>query len=157
MEPELRERLKSRITRGKVECNLQLRFGGENFGLAIDESLLERLDEALTMIAAKTRAELSLSAIELLRWPGVLREQSIDGEELEAMALAGFEAALEKLDEGRAREGGKLCALVLARIDGIDLQLGRFAARPAGPEGGSAPEVRRSACRVSPYYRRAAP
>ena len=39
------------------------------------------------------------------------------------MALAGFEAALEKLDEGRAREGGKLCALVLARIDGIDLQL----------------------------------
>ena len=71
----------------------------------------------------------SLSAAEILRWPGVLVEPSIAPDAL-VEALRGLvDQGLRELAAARAREGAKLQALLLARCADIGAQITRVAPR----------------------------
>jgi uncharacterized protein (TIGR00255 family) len=62
----------------------------------------------------------AVNALDVLRWPGVLREEAASGEQLLAVAYAVFGATLEDLVAARAREGARLRELLEQRCTALE-------------------------------------
>jgi uncharacterized protein (TIGR00255 family) len=117
LEPALRELIAARVSRGKVECRLQL-AGAEALPAAAGlqaEALarLRRLSEEVTRALPHAAP---LSVAEVLRWPGVLAEAPLDEEATRAAASALCRRALDELLAARAREGAKLSQAIGERV-----------------------------------------
>ena len=121
-ESELRTRLGKQLRRGKVDCTVSYRRAqGASNMLEVDPSALERVLAAVKLVSRSQLASDSVSALELLRWPGVLREDgNSSSEELLGAAYAVFGATLEELVAARAREGARLRELLEQRCEGLE-------------------------------------
>jgi uncharacterized protein (TIGR00255 family) len=129
-EGELRTRLAQRLRRGKVDCTLSYRRPpGAASAMEVDVVALERLLGAVTVVTRSLREPATVSALEVLRWPGVLREESAAGEQLLAVAYAVFGATLEDLTAARAREGARLRELLEQRCTQLESLLVGLRAR----------------------------
>jgi uncharacterized protein (TIGR00255 family) len=136
-EGELRARLLRQLRRGKVDCTLQFRRPqGAGGALEVDTEALARLLGATEVVSRSLREPATVSALDVLRWPGVLREDSATGEQLLAVAYAVFGATLEDLVAARAREGARLrelleqrCAQLEALVTAVQARLPEVHAR----------------------------
>jgi uncharacterized protein (TIGR00255 family) len=130
-EGELRARLTRKLRRGKVDCTMNYRRpAGSGGALEIDGVALERLLAAAELVRRALRSEPSaIDALEVLRWPGVLREDGAGGEQLLAAAYAVFDATLEELAGARAREGARLRELLEQRCGQLETLVAAVRAR----------------------------
>jgi uncharacterized protein (TIGR00255 family) len=129
-EGELRARLARQLRRGKVDCSLQFRRQhGAGGPLEVDVAALERLLAAVTVVTRVLRQPSSVSALDVLRWPGILREDSASSEELLTAAYAVFTATLEELVAARAREGARLRELLDQRCTALEALVSDVQAR----------------------------
>jgi uncharacterized protein (TIGR00255 family) len=129
-EGELRIRLARQVRRGKVDCTLQFRRPQGAAGtLEVDAVALERLLGAVAVVTRSLREPASVNALDLLRWPGVLREEGASGEELVTAAYAVFGATLEELVAARAREGARLRELLEQRCTALEALVADVRAR----------------------------
>lgn len=119
LEPALRERVAARISRGKLDLTLRLRAAESSVSLQLDQELVARLGELATGLRPHF-PELRVGLVELLQFPGVLQSQAADPAELHACALELLDAVLSEFVAAREREGGKLVAAILERVDGIE-------------------------------------
>ena len=120
LENAVREAVRKRLTRGKVEC--QLRFQSEanvSTELHLNRPLIQQLVQANVEIEQITGTSSSLSNMEVLRWPGVIEEQDFDRTTIEKQALTLFTAALDDLVATREREDAELQGFITQRIDSI--------------------------------------
>ena len=120
LENAVREAVRKRLSRGKVEC--QLRFQSEasvSSDIHLNTALIQKLLEANTEIERITGTSSSLSNMEVLRWPGVIEEQDFDKSTIENKALELFSAALDYLIATRKREGAELQGFITQRIDSV--------------------------------------
>ncbi len=120
LENAVREAVRKRLTRGKVEC--QLRFQSEanvSSDLHLNTELIRKLIHANIEIEQITGTSSNLSNMEVLRWPGVIEEQDFDKATIEKQALQLFDAALDDLVATRKREGSELKGFIAQRIDSI--------------------------------------
>jgi uncharacterized protein (TIGR00255 family) len=131
-ESELRTRLAQQLRRGKVDCTLSYRRPqGAGGALEVDGVALERLLAAVSVVMRSQREAFTVNALDVLRWPGVLREDTASGEQLLAVAYAVFGATLEELVAARAREGARLRELLEQRCAALEaLVAGVRARRP---------------------------
>ena len=133
MEPILRERITEKVRRGKLECRLNLAARSDAvLPAALNAELLGQL---ATLAASARRAfpEASgLSVAEILRWPGMLGDSGLDSDALQAGTLALLDRALTQFNASRAREGDKLKAIILERLQGMREHVARI--RPRTPE-----------------------
>lgn len=117
LEMKLREQISARIRRGKVECRLYLlpQQSGERDATpsAARLSQLAALDAAVRGVLP---AATPLSVAEVLRWPGVLADETLDPARIETECMALSTALLDELLASRAREGEKLGATIVSRI-----------------------------------------
>lgn len=124
LEPELRQRLRSRLHRGKVEVALHLKLeAGEGDKLELNEALLGRLIASVRDVESRLDSAAPTSALDLLQWPGILNTETIAREALEQSALELFDEALEQLLAHREREGRELAQLIEQRLDGIGIEV----------------------------------
>jgi uncharacterized protein (TIGR00255 family) len=136
-EGELRARLARQVRRGKVDCVLSYRRPqGAAAPLEVDAAALEKLLNAVEVVTRSLREPSTVNALDVLRWPGVLREDSSCGEQLLAVAYAVFGATLEDLVAARAREGARLrelleqrCAALAALVASVRERLPEVQAR----------------------------
>lgn len=120
-EPRLRERLRSRLERGKVECQLRLERPGSDHGLAIDDAALEALIAAVDSIrAALGSGAAATDPLEVLRWPGVVQEPGVDPEAMAAAAERCVDSVLDDFLAHREREGAALLATLEQRLQAIE-------------------------------------
>jgi uncharacterized protein (TIGR00255 family) len=70
-----------------------------------------------------------LSAAEVLRWPGVLATEPLPLEEMQAACRDLLAAALRDFNAARAREGGKLKAVLLERVAGMEQRIAEITPR----------------------------
>ena len=120
LENGVREAVRKRLTRGKVEC--ALRFQSEakvSSDLHLNTKLIQQLVQANIEIEQITGTSVSLNNMEVLRWPGVIEEQDFDKTSIEKQALSLFSAALDDLVATRAREGAELQGFIQQRIDSV--------------------------------------
>ena len=129
-EGELRARLARQVRRGKIDCTVQFRRPqGAAAALDVDAAALERLMAAVEVVTRSVREPSTVNALDVLRWPGVLREDSGSSEQLLAVAYAVFEATLEDLVAARAREGARLRELLEQRCASLEEQVTAVRAR----------------------------
>jgi uncharacterized protein (TIGR00255 family) len=133
LEPALRERITEKVRRGKLECriNLTARTDAALPG-ELNGALLEQLS---TLSGAARRAfpeAAGLSVAEILRWPGMLGDNTLDPEALQTGTLSLLANALEQFNASRAREGEKLMAVLRERVAGMREHAVRI--RPRIPE-----------------------
>jgi uncharacterized protein (TIGR00255 family) len=120
LEPALRERLREQLSRGKIECILKVTTSNDQqSGLQVNLSRARQVIDACQSIHQLMPSSQPEMAINILQWPGVIEEHSVDAEQLLADALLSFDQALEQLRVTREREGGELSIFVLDRLDGI--------------------------------------
>ncbi|MBS0365992.1 MAG: YicC family protein [Proteobacteria bacterium] len=120
-EPELRARMARQLRRGKVDCTFTFRRPqGSAAALEVDHEALRRLLAASHEVSRALATPATVNALDALRWPGVLREESVSGEQLLAQASAVFDATLTDLAAMRAREGARLRELLEQRCTALE-------------------------------------
>src|SRR3569832_2479506 len=120
IEAPLRERVAAAVQRGKVDCQLRWQSAAQqSVVLSLDTELAKRVVAAAAEVDALLRHPASISALEILRWPGVVQSAPPDVEQLAAAALVLFDEALEELTATRAREGAKLQELIAQRCEAV--------------------------------------
>jgi uncharacterized protein (TIGR00255 family) len=120
IEPALRERVALKVSRGKIDLGLRFRpVAGGRADLKVNESLLAQLAQAAQRIDQGFPG-VRTDFTELLRYPGVVEEDALDQAGLQAEALALLDTTLAEFVAAREREGAKLAAVMLERLDGIE-------------------------------------
>lgn len=116
-ESALRERVATRVARGKLDLVMRLRTPA-GAALGLDEAVVARLGAMARTLDAHF-PQLHVEFTELLQYPGVLQVAGIDPEAMQAEALAVLDAALDAFVAAREREGAALAAAIVERARGI--------------------------------------
>jgi uncharacterized protein (TIGR00255 family) len=126
LEPDLRAAIMAAITRGKVEARLS--FGRKVAGgsQVLNASLLADLARLQTEVNQHFASAATLSVAELLRWPGVIEEAHVGQESLQADVAALTATTVAAFVDSRRREGAALEAMLVARIDAMDVIVKRI-------------------------------
>lgn len=119
LEPQLRERIAARLSRGKLDLVMRLRAPEAAANLQVDEALLAQLGRLAHRLTSDF-PNLQVSFTDLLQLPGVTRGEATDAAALQVEALALLDQVLDGFVEAREREGGKLAAAISERVDGIE-------------------------------------
>jgi uncharacterized protein (TIGR00255 family) len=129
-EAELRARLTKQLRRGKVDCSISYRRPQGSAGaLEIDAAGLERVLGAVQVVNRALPSPATLNALDVLRWPGVVREEAGGGDELQGAAQALFAQTLDELVATRAREGVRLREVLSERCNSLETLVGSVRAR----------------------------
>jgi uncharacterized protein (TIGR00255 family) len=121
LEPRLREMVSARLSRGKVDGTLRFQSKESSTGVfELEEDRIRQLIETVDHIRHDAQDVSQLRAIDVLRWPGVLKVPPLDVESLGAAALDLLSAALDDLVATRAREGGRTRQFILQRLETVE-------------------------------------
>ncbi len=118
-EMPLREAARQRLNRGKIDISISLAFNHAQAGVSADMVMANQYLQLAEQLAAKMSDPAPLSALELLRWPGIIQEQQVDRELLMAAVIAAFDETASQLLAARQREGDKLAELIEQRLVAI--------------------------------------
>ncbi len=119
-EPVLREALTGKLSRGKVDIriNVQRPETGANGALNLDAvkqlSALEQQVLAIFPDAERMRTG------EILRWPGVLGDETVTAEALRDAVIDAGRTAIGELVDVRKREGAQLKLSLIERIENME-------------------------------------
>ena len=120
LEPVVREKVAARLGRGKVECNLRFRPSPLlPINLVLNRELVRRLvsasREVESILGRPAQIDSRVSALDILRWPGVSQLIETNLEPLHQAALATLDDTLGDLVQARAREGARLKEVIEQR------------------------------------------
>ena len=110
------------ISRGKVDMFINVdSSAADDVSVKVNEALLKGYIDAIGLISEKYGLENDLTAVSAGRFPDILsvEKKDLDAEEISAGLVAVAEKALQDFDAMRQREGDKLCADVLAKLETI--------------------------------------
>jgi uncharacterized protein (TIGR00255 family) len=118
LEPALRERIATRVARGKLDLTLRLRApeGGE--ALQLDPARVDAL-AALAQALHARFPNLQVGLTDLLAFPGVVQGGGVDTAAVHAEALALLDTVLAAFVAAREREGAALATGIRERVDAI--------------------------------------
>ncbi|WP_297895806.1 YicC/YloC family endoribonuclease [Shewanella sp.] len=122
-EPVLRDRLRKRLSRGKVEVNLRYELAdNSNNELQLNQGLAKQLLDAATWLKQEAgQGEVNLT--DILRWPGVLSSSEQDMDAIGADLMTAFDSAIDQFIEARGREGEAIKDMLLSRLEGVSEQI----------------------------------
>ncbi len=120
-ENDFKEIIRSKLGRGKIDAKLSLKQGeAENeHKIQINADAVKALRKARQKIEALTKKSLSLSAMEILQWPGVIEEPEEDLSSNLKTVKALLNETLDELIKMRELEGKRLAQLILSRCETI--------------------------------------
>ena len=119
----LRDMTRKKLTRGKIDCSLQIAFSHADASSSLDLEAAQSHIEIAQAIASKLSDAAPISAIDIMKLPGVIKDSNIDGKEVNKACHHAFDLALDQMLEGREREGAKLADMVEQRLVGIESQI----------------------------------
>jgi uncharacterized protein (TIGR00255 family) len=122
VEMSLREIARKKLSRGKVDCSIQLAFNSTDANVSADLTLAKQYIELAQQLAVQIDNPAAISPLDIMRWPGVLKEQDVESEHLQTAAIETFKVTVSQLLEGRQREGDKLADIIEQRLVGIQEQ-----------------------------------
>ena len=128
-EAEFRQSIAAAVRRGKVECSLHMRPTVVTSALEVDAELLGSLTLRAKQTAAEAGTAARIDVLDLLRWPGVIKDASRDHSPMIAAAHALLGEALAELARFRDREGNRLQEALELRCAGLIEYSARVTAR----------------------------
>ncbi|MBK0004032.1 YicC/YloC family endoribonuclease [Erwinia sp. S38] len=125
LEPAIRERIRNRLTRGKVEVNL--RFDADpstQSALVLNEKLAIQLVQAANWVKMQSD-EGEINPVDILRWPGVMSAEEQDLDAISAQLLILLDGAIDDFIAAREVEGAALKALIEQRLEGVSSEVSK--------------------------------
>jgi len=130
LEAGMRELATARISRGKVEVRVAVtKAPASPSSLQLDEKLLGQLLQLGHRVRTAMPDSAPLSVNDVLRWPGMLGNDELEGDLLQEACNKLIGRALDDLTAMRAREGAKLKQILIERIESMDALVRRVAPR----------------------------
>lgn len=130
LDNEIRQSIGAALRRGKVDANIYLKSAaGTQRALQLDLTLLDEVIARVREVGARVDASAPISPLDLLRWPGVVREAENDAAPVIAAALELIRESLGELNDTRQREGQRIRELLLARCAAMRAQAQAVKAR----------------------------
>jgi uncharacterized protein (TIGR00255 family) len=109
------------LGRGKVECALYFqRAQHQDSELPIDTGLVEIIGHRISELTSKLPNVAAANPVEILRWPGVILQNSVDTEPLFEQAGALLDKALGAIKGMRASEGARIAEMLESRCVEIE-------------------------------------
>jgi uncharacterized protein (TIGR00255 family) len=119
-EADFRQAIAGTVKRGKVDVSLHFRpAAAAANSLEVDADLLGNLTQRAQQIAAAAGSAARIEVLDLLRWPGVMRDDTRDTATLVAAAQTLLGEALGELTRFRDSEGGRLRDALEQRCAGL--------------------------------------
>jgi uncharacterized protein (TIGR00255 family) len=117
----VRQLLGTALRRGKVDAGIYLRgTQAQAAVIEINRPLIEQLGRSIADVAASAGANMApVSPLDLLRWPGVIRESERDTAPLLAQAMELVNETATELNESRAREGTRIHEMLRSRCEAL--------------------------------------
>jgi len=119
-EADYRQAIAGAVRRGKMDCSLHFRAAAAAGAFEVDAQLLASLTQRAQHIAAQAGAAARIDVMDVLRWPGVVRDQHRDAAPMIAAAAALLGEALTDLTRFRDSEGARLRDALEQRCAGLD-------------------------------------
>ncbi|MCE0557314.1 MULTISPECIES: YicC/YloC family endoribonuclease [unclassified Motilimonas] len=122
LEPVIREKLRKRMQRGKLEVNLRFEAAQNNAAeLQINQALASQIIEHAQWVMEECGRG-QLNPIDVLRWPGVMEAPEQDVDALSKELLAALDTTINEFLEARASEGANLKVFIEQRLEEISSQ-----------------------------------
>ncbi|MBM7070954.1 YicC family protein [Shewanella sp. 202IG2-18] len=123
LEPVLRDRLRKRLNRGKVEVNLRYELSDSSANeISLNQELASQLIDTANQLKQQAgQGELDL--VELMKWPGLLTTNEQDMNAIAKELLTVFDGAIDQFIESRSREGEAIKAMLETRLVSIEEQV----------------------------------
>ena len=116
-EMALRERLQKRLARGKVDCNVRFRSAGNSANaIQLDENMAKSVLAACDQLHDWMQNAARMSPLDVLAWPGVVKESQLDVEPIGKELLALLDEAAAALVRMREAEGARLTDMLTGRL-----------------------------------------
>ena len=117
----LREAITARVARGKLDVRYYIhRNATGSQSLVASQRMLEQLAALEGGVRARLVDARPLSVDEVLRWPGVLESGDMAADEVLSITGDLARDALEQLALARAREGERLAAAIVERVETME-------------------------------------
>ena len=131
LENEARQLLAGTLRRGKVDAGLYLRNTAAAPGaLELNRPLLEQLVQRAADVATLAgRPDAALNPLDLLRWPGVIREAERDMAPVLVEALELLRETAADLNDARGREGARIHEMLRSRCEALQQSVSLMRAR----------------------------
>lgn len=121
IEPQVREKIGARVSRGKVEVSLRYKPSQQvSSEIAVNESLASQVAHAARSLQELIGDAQPAPVMEVLKWPGVVSQAEADFGPLQQLAMQLFDTTLDDYIETRQREGDKTAQMLTERCDAID-------------------------------------
>ncbi len=121
MELVIREQITSTLSRGKIECKVNLIERSQTAKIVVlDEQMMQQLADLQTKAQVFFPQSRALSMADILRWPGVVLNSVLNNQGLAEEVEKLVQQGLLALNASRLREGEKLKALILDRLIQIE-------------------------------------
>ena len=120
-EATVRELVQAKLGRGKVDCRLSLmRNIAADSTPQLNHTILQQIAESAKTAAQYFPHTQPVNMLEILQMPGVLTTAALDSDAIEADLKNTLNTVLDDLIAAKAREGEKLKAIILARLQEIE-------------------------------------
>ena len=120
-EATVRELVQAKLGRGKVDCRLSLmRNIAADSTPQLNHTILQQIAESAKTAAQYFPHTQPVNMLEILQMPGVLTTAALDSDAIEADLKATLNTVLDDLIAAKAREGEKLKAIILDRLQEIE-------------------------------------
>jgi len=132
-EATVRELIQAKLGRGKVDCRLSLvRDFAARRAPQLNHTVLQQIAENAKTAAQYFPHTQPVNMLEILQMPGVTTMEALDTDALEVDLKTTLNNVLQDLIEAKAREGAKLKAIILARLQEIEHLVAKV--KPMMPE-----------------------
>lgn len=122
-ENSLRDMARKKLGRGKIDCSVQFAFNHSDNALELDLKVARGHIKTVESIVAEIKQAAPISAVEIMKLPGVLKDSVVNTKQLSQAGIQAFDLALDQMLEGRTREGEKLANMIEQRLSGIEIQI----------------------------------
>jgi len=120
LDNDVRQAIGNSLRRGKVDANLYLKTtAGTARKLELDGAILDELLARIGDVRGRIEATAPLNALDILRWPGVIRDAEGDVRPVLAATLDLVREALRELNDTRSREGQRTRDLLAGRCESM--------------------------------------
>lgn len=121
LEPLFRDKQRKYLNRGKIETAMRFQPANSEQGkIELNSDLLAELNQVAHQVNRVLDNPAHISALDVMRWPGVLKGTELDMAPVKKAAIELYDKALKQLLDTRKTEGGRLAPLFDERLDRVD-------------------------------------
>ncbi|WWO96617.1 MAG: YicC/YloC family endoribonuclease [Candidatus Dasytiphilus stammeri] len=124
LEPEIRQRISKKLTRGKIECFLRFDSNSQ-LSLNINKLLVQQLLRVVTWIQSQNNGQGIINCFDILRWPGVILTEKLDFNSIGTELLTVLDSTLDDLINIRELEGSSLKRFIEQRLINVSNEVAK--------------------------------